>query len=179
MNESDLQTGGIGFETLVDQIRLIDEHARRDTARAVNIDLTLRNWSIGFYIDHYELKGADRSKYGDELYHRLAEGLRALSVKSCDRRQLYRYRDFFQTYPQICGGAVPTIRCVEAASPGICGRNRSVTESGGSDPTIVDSVGTAAQLSVLHALGATCRHRRFAQTSVLRGGMREGRMVGS
>lgn len=63
--------------------------------------LTLRNWSVGFHIDHYELTKADRSQYGDELYHRLADGLRALGVKSCDRRQLYRYRDFFQAYPQI------------------------------------------------------------------------------
>ncbi|MCA9065151.1 MAG: DUF1016 family protein, partial [Planctomycetaceae bacterium] len=37
----------------------------------------------------------------------LAEGLGALGVKSCDRRQLYRYRDFFQTYPQIVGSLSP------------------------------------------------------------------------
>ena len=108
MNESGLHaSGGIGFDTLVEQIRQIDEQARRDTARAVNLGLTLRNWSIGFYIDQYELKGEDRAKYGDELYRRLAEGLGALGVKSCDRRQLYRYRDFFQTYPQIVGSLSP------------------------------------------------------------------------
>ncbi|MDA7980505.1 MAG: DUF1016 N-terminal domain-containing protein, partial [Pirellulales bacterium] len=117
MNDSDLQTGGIGFDTLVEQIRQIDEQARRDTARAVNIGLTLRNWSIGFYIDHYELKGADRSKYGDELYHRLAEGLRAWGVKSCDRRQLYRYRDFFQTYPQIVGALSPQFAALMPPAP--------------------------------------------------------------
>jgi len=50
------------FDSLVQQIRAIDEHARRDTARAVNVGLTLRNWAIGFYIGHYELKGEDRSK---------------------------------------------------------------------------------------------------------------------
>lgn len=82
MKESDIQRiAGIGFDGLVEQIRQIDDHARRDTARAVNIGLTVRNWSIGFHIDHYELKGADRSQYGDELYHRLADGLRALGVK--------------------------------------------------------------------------------------------------
>ncbi len=62
MKESDIERiAGIGFDGLVQQIRQIDEHARRDTAGAVNIGLTLRNWSIGFHIDHYELKGADRS----------------------------------------------------------------------------------------------------------------------
>ena len=68
MNESGLQaSGGIGFDTLVEQIRQIDDQARRDRARAVNIGLTLRNWSIGFYIDQHELKGEDWSKYGDSL----------------------------------------------------------------------------------------------------------------
>lgn len=81
--------------------------ARRDTARAVNIGLTLRNWSIGFYIDQHELKGEDRSKYGDELYRRLADGLGALGARSCDRRQLYRYREVFRTYPQIVGSLSP------------------------------------------------------------------------
>ena len=95
------------FDKLVLQIREIDEHARRDTARAVNVGLTLRNWAIGHYIGHYELKGEDRSQYGDELFDRLSEGLRGLGVKSCDRRQLYRYRDFCQTYPQIAGTLSP------------------------------------------------------------------------
>ncbi len=95
------------FDKLVQHIRDIDEHARRDTARAVNVGLTLRNWAIGHYIEHYELKGEDRSQYGDELFDRLSEGLRGLGVKSCDRRQLYRYRDFCQTYPQIVGTLSP------------------------------------------------------------------------
>ncbi len=95
------------FDKLVQQIRDIDEHARRDTARAVNIGLTLRNWAIGHYIGHYELRGEDRSQYGDELFDRLSEGLRGLGVKSCDRRQLYRYRDFCLTYPQIVGSLSP------------------------------------------------------------------------
>ena len=95
------------FDKLIQQIREIDEHARRDTARAVNVGLTLRNWAIGRHIGHYELRGEDRSKYGDELFDRLSEGLQGLGVKSCDRRQLYRYRDFFQTYPQIVGTLSP------------------------------------------------------------------------
>ena len=95
------------FDRLVQQIREIDKHARRDTARAVNVGLTLRNWAIGHHIGHYELKGEDRSQYGDELFDRLSDGLRGLGVKSCDRRRLYRYRDFFQTYPQIMGTLSP------------------------------------------------------------------------
>ncbi|WP_418251445.1 DUF1016 N-terminal domain-containing protein [Granulosicoccus antarcticus] len=61
--------------------------------------MTLRNWAIGLYIDHYELNGEDRAQYGDQLFDNLANRLRKLQVRSCDRRQLYRYRDFFTCYP--------------------------------------------------------------------------------
>ena len=97
----------MNFETLIKHIGAVDEYARRDTARAINIGLTLRNWSIGLYISRYELHGEDRAKYGDELFGRLAAELTTCGVKSCDRRQLYRYRDFYQTYPQIAGTLSP------------------------------------------------------------------------
>jgi predicted nuclease of restriction endonuclease-like (RecB) superfamily len=137
MKESDIQRiAGIGFDGLVQQIRQIDDHARRDTARAVNIGLTLRNWSIGFHIDHYELKGADRSQYGDELYHRLADGLRALGVKSCDRRQLYRYRDFFQAYPQIAGTLSPQFTALMPPAPELLAANPSLQKVGTVSPQL-------------------------------------------
>ena len=108
MKEFDLQhSGGIGFDTLVEQIRQIDERARRDTARAVNIGLTLRNWSIGFYIDHYELKGNDRAQYGEKLFDSLASRLKQLGVKGCGRRQLYQFRNFVRAYPQIVRALTP------------------------------------------------------------------------
>lgn len=43
------------FDKLIQQIDSIDQTARNDTARAVNVGLTLRNWVIGFYISYYEL----------------------------------------------------------------------------------------------------------------------------
>lgn len=95
------------FDSLVEQIRAIDEHARRDTARAVNVGLTLRNWAIGFYIGHYELKGEDRAQYGEDLFKRMAEELKEQGVRACHWRQLYRYRAFCRTYPQILGALTP------------------------------------------------------------------------
>ncbi len=38
------------FDKLIQQIDSIDQQARNDTVRAVNVELTLRNWAIGFYI---------------------------------------------------------------------------------------------------------------------------------
>ena len=93
----------MNFDLLVEGIRAIDEFARRDTARAVNVGLTLRNWSIGLYIGEYELRGEDRAQYGEQLVDRLAERLSRLGVRACDRRQLYRYCDFYRSYPRIVG----------------------------------------------------------------------------
>jgi len=55
MHKIVIKRAGMKFDMLVRQIRDIDKHARRDTTRAVNVSLTLPNWSIG----HYELKGED------------------------------------------------------------------------------------------------------------------------
>ncbi|MGM0486077.1 MAG: PDDEXK nuclease domain-containing protein [Planctomycetota bacterium] len=99
------------FDSLVKYIGAVDEYARRDMARAVNVGLTLRNWAIGLYISRYELDGEDRAQYGDELFDRLADRLKGRGVRSSDRRQLYRYRDFYQVYPRI----------VEALSPEFAG----------------------------------------------------------
>ncbi|MEM8864196.1 MAG: PDDEXK nuclease domain-containing protein [Planctomycetota bacterium] len=97
----------MNLDKLVEQLIAIDQHARRDTARAVNLGLTLRNWSIGYYISRFELEGEDRANYGDELFARLAESLKSSGVRSCDHRRLYAYRDFYQTYPQIVGTLTP------------------------------------------------------------------------
>lgn len=64
------------FDTLIQQIDLIDQQARHDTARAVNIGLTLRNWAIGFHISYYQLKGEDRASYGESLFDNLASRLK-------------------------------------------------------------------------------------------------------
>jgi hypothetical protein len=47
----------MNLDKLIEQLVAIDEQARRDTARAVNVGLTLRNWAVGFYINHFELLG--------------------------------------------------------------------------------------------------------------------------
>lgn len=61
----------MNFDTLIQQIDSIDQQARRNTARAVSVGLTLRNWAIGFYISYYELEGEDRAAYGEHLFDSL------------------------------------------------------------------------------------------------------------
>lgn len=89
------------FEALVQTIARIHDELAKQAARAVNTSLTMRNWMIGMHIAEYEMSGEDRSRYGDKLFQILAEKLSAKGVSNCSRRQLYRYMNFYRTYPQI------------------------------------------------------------------------------
>jgi predicted nuclease of restriction endonuclease-like (RecB) superfamily len=100
----------MNFEQLVGRIGTIHNQIAEQTSKAVNLALTLRNWLIGCHIREFELRGRDRSQYGERLFDVLADRLRALGVPSCDRRQLYRYVDFYQSYPQIVGTLSPQFR---------------------------------------------------------------------
>lgn len=55
------------FSSLVGAINCIHKELSRQTNRAINMGLTIRNWCIGCYIAGYELKGADRADYGELL----------------------------------------------------------------------------------------------------------------
>lgn len=89
------------FATLVSSIESIHRQIQAQTAKSVNVGLTVRNWLIGCYISEYELKGADRAEYGERLLDRLAEKLTDLGVSSCQKRRLYAYLRFYQTFPEI------------------------------------------------------------------------------
>ena len=97
------------FDGLVGSIHHFHDELVTQASRAVNISLTLRNWLIGCYIEEYERSGIDRADYGDRLMDRLAEILTAQGISRCDRRELYRYRRFYLTYPQIVGALPPQL----------------------------------------------------------------------
>ncbi len=100
------------FAELVLSIRQAHDLFSAQASKAVNISLTLRNWSIGYYIERYERLGVDRTKYGERLMDDLSETLRKLGLSRCDRRELYRYRQFYLTYPQIVEAAAPQLTAV-------------------------------------------------------------------
>jgi len=138
-------TSALSFERLVSVIGQAHLELAAQAARAVNSSLTMRNWLIGFYIEEYERHGVDRQQYGEKLLDRLAEMLARKGVPRSDRRELYRYRQFYLTYPQIVetlspqlavqfgsaanGAALPR-RTVESATP----------QSQINDPLIRDSL---------------------------------------
>ena len=85
------ENGLVSFDLLVTSIRQAHEELAAQTARAVNMSLTLRNWLIGLYIEEYERRGMDRQIYGDKLLDRLAASLAQRGVNRCDL--LSRSRD--------------------------------------------------------------------------------------
>ncbi len=90
------------LDKLSNSIRQLHENLSARAKHAVNVALTLRNWLIGFYIAEYQMNGADRAKYGEQLIPLLAKKLDDLP--NCHKRQLYDYLLFYRTWPTI----VPT-----------------------------------------------------------------------
>ncbi|MER2558054.1 MAG: PDDEXK nuclease domain-containing protein [Candidatus Competibacter denitrificans] len=89
------------FVQLIESIQSVHREVVAQAGRAVNMSLTLRNWLIGHYIAEYELNGQDRAAYGEKLLSTLAVELKKLGVSRSEERELRRYRQFYQVYPQI------------------------------------------------------------------------------
>ena len=78
----------MNLQQLVRTIRKVHDRLARQAAKAVNLRLTIRNWLIGCHIQVYELRGEDRSEYGDRLFDVLAVHLTRQGLSNCNRRQL-------------------------------------------------------------------------------------------
>lgn len=90
----------MNFEKLVTSVQNTNLHLQQNAIKAVNANLTLRNWLVGFYIVEFEQNGEDRAVYSSKLIHKLAgkikiKGLSATNLKIC--------RQFYFVYPEIFG----------------------------------------------------------------------------
>lgn len=77
------------------------ESARRSSARAVNRFMTATYWEIGRRIVEGEQGGASRAEYGKALIERLSGDLTKRFGRGFSLPNLYRYRQFFLTFPEI------------------------------------------------------------------------------
>ena len=89
------------FEQLINNIYQTHCALQENAAKAINYNLTIRNWLIGCYIVEYEQNGEDRAKYGTRLLEEIAKKLKTKGLKGLHRRALNTCRIFYQTYPQI------------------------------------------------------------------------------
>lgn len=88
----------MNLDALASQISNLDESLTHSASKAVNTLLTARNWLIGFYIVEYEHSGQDRAAYGESITKELAN---RLNQPRLNARNLWLFRQFYLTYPQI------------------------------------------------------------------------------
>lgn len=88
----------INFNQLENSISKLNDVFEENTAKAINRNITARNWLIGFYIVNYEQNGKDRAKYGEKTLQKLAENL---NKPSLSYRNLRLYRQFFLEFREL------------------------------------------------------------------------------
>lgn len=151
------------FERMADAIAQTHRHFSVQAGKAVNIALTLRNWTIGCYIERYERDGTDRANYGDKLMDSLAESLQQRGLIRCDRRELYRYRQLYLVYPQIVESVTPQFRSL---LPPLQIRESLTPESAGND--LLEKLSFTHLVELIQIDNAEQRH--FYESECMRGG---------
>ena len=93
-----MKNNTMNFESLVGRINQVQDMLQAQTAHAINLAVTARNWLVGFYVVEFEQHGEDRAKYGENLLKNLA---RRLNRRGLGERRLYEFRLTYLIYPQI------------------------------------------------------------------------------
>lgn len=155
------------FDRLIAAIADMNSELSAQAARAVNMSLTLRNWLIGGHIEEYERHGVDRQHYGDKLLDRLAESLKEKGISRCDRRELYRYRQFYLVYPQIVEALPPQWKD-RLALPGQATTGESLPPQLRADGQTLITRLSFTHLAELIAIGDDTQ-RAFYESECLRG----------
>ena len=86
------------IQRLARQVKAVDRLFKEETAKAVNRNLTARNWLIGYYIVNYEQQGCDRAQYGEQVLKTLAD---RLAETSLSYENLKVYRRFYIGFPEL------------------------------------------------------------------------------
>lgn len=82
----------LNFKNLSETLLTLNKVFEEATAKAINRNITARNWLTGFYIVHYEQNGKDRAEYGEKIIRKLAE---RLNKSSFSYRNLQLYKQFY------------------------------------------------------------------------------------
>lgn len=88
----------MNFPQLTNNIIITHEILQNDTIRAINKNITARNWLIGLWIVEFEQNGEDRAKYGDKLLYNISK---TISIKGLGITNLSQCRKFYLIYPNI------------------------------------------------------------------------------
>ena len=86
------------FPQLTSNIMVAHSALQNNAMRAINQNITARNWLVGYWIVEFEQNGEDRAKYGDKLLPELAK---AIKVRGLGVVMLNLCRKFYKTYPTL------------------------------------------------------------------------------
>ena len=82
----------LNFENLSETLLNLNKVFEDGTAKAINRNITARNWLVGYYIVNYEQNGKDRAEYGEKIIRKLAD---RLNKKFLSYRNLQLYKQFY------------------------------------------------------------------------------------
>lgn len=85
----------------------IIENSQQSAIASVNSVLVIRNWLLGMRISRENMGGTRSERYGEGIISELANELTQKYGKGFDKRSLYRYVQFYHTYPEIVGTLTP------------------------------------------------------------------------
>ena len=86
------------FPQLTSNILVTHNVLQSNAMRAINQNITARNWLVGYWIVEFEQNGEDRAKYGDKLIPSLAK---AIHIKGLGTVMLNLCRKFYKTYSSL------------------------------------------------------------------------------
>ena len=88
----------MNFPQLANNIQQTHDLLQNNAVRAINQNITARNWLVGYWIVEFEQNGEDRAKYGERLLSELAK---AIHIRGMGATMLSQCRRFYMIYPQI------------------------------------------------------------------------------
>ena len=86
------------FPQLSNNIQMTHNLLQNNAMRAINQNITARNWLVGYWIVEFEQNGEDRAKYGEKL---LTELSKSIGIKGMGRSMLNVCRKAYLVYPNI------------------------------------------------------------------------------
>jgi hypothetical protein len=99
MTQTDLDRKSGTPQELLIEVRTLIEEARRQTAVAVNIGLTLLYWRIGRRI-HSEVLGNERAAYGEQIVVTASRQLVVDYGRGYSEKNLRRMVQFAEAFPE-------------------------------------------------------------------------------
>lgn len=112
------------LSTLISNIETAHNTFQAKALQSVSVNLTLRNFLIGYYIVEYEQNGSDRATYGQKVIDNLAQKL--AHIKRVSSTALKLMRQFYLTYPQISQSLTDQFKILDKKSQSLTDQSLQV-----------------------------------------------------